>query len=117
VVLRLRAGRVEAVRGEARLEGVRMDGAWVACDTLVFADQLLPAPFLLRGLGLLDLRPGLPAPVDDAGRLPMLGLWAAGTCVTPDVDHRSSYADGRRVGANLARERFAASPQEAARRP
>ncbi len=41
---------------------------------------------------------------DCSGRLPLAGLWAAGTCVHPDVDHRDSLADGRRVGARVVAE-------------
>ncbi len=97
-------GPVEEVRGDRRLEAVRIAGHWIECDTLVFADRFLPGPFLLRGLGLVDARPGLPAPADAHGRLPLDGLWAAGTCVNPDVDHQASLADGRRVGARVAAE-------------
>jgi len=87
---------VEAVRGVARLESVRLDGAWLDADALVLADRLSPATFLLRGIGLVDESPGVPAPVDANGML-QPGLWAAGTCVTGDVDHVSSLEEGRRV--------------------
>jgi hypothetical protein len=49
-------------------------------------------------LGLVDNRPGIPAPATQDGELPLAGLWAAGTCRAGDVDHRSSLGDGRRVG-------------------
>jgi glycerol-3-phosphate dehydrogenase len=101
VVLSDGARPVDAVRGNARLEGVRIDGSWVHADALVFADSLSPATFLLRGLGLVDERPGVPAAVDAAGALSLDGLWAAGTCVSADVDHLGSLADGRRVGASI----------------
>ena len=97
------AGRdnVRAVRGTRRLEAVEIEGTWHEVDALVFADRLQPATFLLRGLGLGDDRPGVPAPVDGSGALPLPGLWAAGTCVTPDVDHAASLAAGRTVAAAI----------------
>lgn len=92
----------DAVRGERRLEAVRVDGAWLEADTLVLADRLVPQAFLLRGLGLLDARPGTPLPVDGAGRLPLDGLWAAGCCVAPSIDHEGCAGSGRRVATALA---------------
>jgi glycerol-3-phosphate dehydrogenase len=92
-------GPVDEVRGRARLDAVRVAGRWLNCDTLVFADRLLAGPFILRGLGLVDARPGVPAPARADGTLPLPGLWAVGTCVTPDIDHRHSLRDGLRVGA------------------
>jgi glycerol-3-phosphate dehydrogenase len=105
-----RAGRaVSAVRGQPRLEAVQVDGVWLPADGLVLADRLSPATFLLRGLGIGDERPGVPAPVGLDGALPLPGLWAAGTCVDPDVDHRGSLAAGiavaRSVQAGLASAR------------
>ncbi len=82
------------MRGQPRLEAAELGGAWHPADALILADRLQPANFLLRGLGLGDERPGIPAPVDADGALPMPGLWAAGTCVAPDVDHVRSLADG-----------------------
>jgi glycerol-3-phosphate dehydrogenase len=90
-------GGITAVRGQPRLEGVRVDGAWLDADALVLADRLQPATFLLRGLGLGDERPGIPAPVRPNGGLGLPGLWAAGTCVTPDVDHERSLVAGHTV--------------------
>jgi glycerol-3-phosphate dehydrogenase len=92
----------DEVRGEERLEAVRLAGDWLASDTLVLADRLLPQAFLLRGLGLVDGRPGTPLPVDAAGRLPLDGLWAAGCCVRPDPDHDECASRGRLVGEALA---------------
>ncbi len=92
----------DEVRGSARLEAVRVGTRWIEADTLVLADRLLPQPFLLRGLGLIDTRPGTPAPADADGRLPLPGLWAAGCCVHPDIDHAACAADGRRVGGSIA---------------
>jgi glycerol-3-phosphate dehydrogenase len=92
----------DEIRGEERLEAVRLAGDWLAADTLVLADRLLPQSFLLRGLGLLDGRPGTPPPVDAAGRLPLDGLWAAGCCVRPDPDHDECASRGRLVGEALA---------------
>jgi hypothetical protein len=92
-----RAGEVTALRGEDRLESACADGSWVDVDLLVLADALVPAPFLLRPLGLLDNRPGVPAPTDARGATPLPGLWAAGTCRAPDVDHLRSLDDGRAV--------------------
>ena len=92
-----RASEVTAVRGEHRLEAVRADDGWLDADLLVLADALVPAPLLLRPLGLVDNRPGIPAPTDAAGATPLAGLWAAGTCRAPDVDHRGSLEDGRSV--------------------
>jgi thioredoxin reductase len=94
--------RVSAVRGDPRLSGVRVDDAWVDADGLILANALQPTAFLLRGLGIGDDRPGVPMPVDDEGRLPLDGLWAAGTCVVPDVDHAGSLELGRRVGSAAA---------------
>jgi glycerol-3-phosphate dehydrogenase len=101
------AAGIDAIRGIARLEGVRNQGAWLEGDALVFADALSPATFLLRGLGLVDDGPGVPAPVHDDGSLELAGLWAAGACVTADVDHEASLGQGRRVGEAIA----AAKPQ------
>lgn len=90
------------LRGLARVEAVRFDDGWVEADTLVLADRQLPQPFLLRGLGLIDGRPDVPAPVDADGRLPLAGLWAAGCCAHPDIDHANCAADGRAVGRQIA---------------
>jgi len=92
----------EELRGDGRLTGVRLGRRWVDCDTLVFADRLLPQTFLLRGLGVTDGRPGVPAPVDGEGRLPRPGLWAAGCCVRPDIDHGGCAVDGLRLGGLVA---------------
>jgi thioredoxin reductase len=92
----------DEVRGSARLEALRVGTRWIEADTLVLADRLLPQPFLLRGLGLIDTRPGTPAPADADGRLPLPGLWAAGCCVHPDIDHAACAADGGRVGGSIA---------------
>jgi NADPH-dependent 2,4-dienoyl-CoA reductase/sulfur reductase-like enzyme len=100
---------VTAVRGQPRLTAAEVDGRWLEADALVLVDRLLPATFLLRGLGLGDERPGVPAPVDERGALPMVGLWAAGTCVSPDVDHRASLAAGETVGAAVLAELLAAT--------
>lgn len=88
-------GPIHELRGEARLEAVRDAAGWHRADLLVLADRLLAAPFLLRPLGLVDNRPGTPAPAAADGRTELPGLWATGTCRAPDVDHRSSLADGR----------------------
>ena len=85
------------LRGDRRLQAVRVDGDWQDADLLVLADRLLPAPFLLRPLGLVDNRPGSPAPAAPDGRTDLAGLWAAGTCRLADVDHRRSVEDGRAV--------------------
>jgi len=89
---------VGAVRGERRLEGVLIDGRWMAADALVLADALCPASFLLRGLGIGDERPGVPMPADGSGALPLPNLWAAGTCVDPRVEHDRSLTAGIAVG-------------------
>ncbi|HET6379780.1 MAG TPA: FAD-dependent oxidoreductase [candidate division Zixibacteria bacterium] len=86
-----------AVRGDRRLEGVEVGGTWIEADLLVLADLQHPAPFLLRPLGLVDNRPGIPAPAEADGRLPLPGLWSAGTCRAADVDHVASLEDGRHV--------------------
>lgn len=91
----------DEIRGEERLEAVRLAGDWLAAHTLVLADRLLPQAFLLRGLGLIDGRPGTPLPVDPTGRLPLDGLWAAGCCVRPDLDHDECGDRGRLVGEAL----------------
>jgi hypothetical protein len=96
------AGTVTAVRGDRRLESVLVGDAWISADGLVLADALRPASFLLRGLGIGDDRPGVAAPADARGALPLPGLWAAGTCVEPRVDHDRSLAAGERVGAAVA---------------
>jgi pyridine nucleotide-disulfide oxidoreductase len=96
------AAGIHAIRGIARLEGVRNEGAWLESDALVFADALSPATFLLRGLGLVDDGPGVPAPIRDDASLPVAGLWAVGACVSADVDHEDSLRDGRRVGEAIA---------------
>lgn len=87
----------EELRGDRRLEAVRIDERWIEVDLLVLAEGQLPAPFLLRALGLVDNRPGTRAPADPDGRTALPGLWAAGTCRMPDVDHASSLDDGRHV--------------------
>jgi len=97
---------VTAVRGDRRLEAVAIGGRWIAADALVLADALRAASFLLRGLGIGDDRPGVPMPVDDSGSLPLAGLWAAGTCVDPRVDHDGSLAAGRTVARALLAARL-----------
>ncbi len=97
---------VHAVRGGERLEAVAFGEDWLSADGLVLAHGLRPASFLLRGLGIGDDRPGIPMPAAPDGSLPMAGLWAAGTCAVPDVDHRGSLASGRAVGAAVAGSRL-----------
>ena len=87
-VIRL-ADAPEALRGEIRRRGDpwhRTAGSRL--DTLVLADRLLPQAFVLRGLGLTDARPGVPAPADGDGRLALEGLWAAGCSVHPSLRPR-----------------------------
>ncbi|MFN8518414.1 MAG: FAD-dependent oxidoreductase [Chloroflexota bacterium] len=103
VVARLADEPLE-VRGTARLDGIRTPNGWVDADTLVLADRLRPQPFLLRGLGLVDGRPGTPAPADADGRVGPRGLWAVGCCVDADADHRACAIEGDRVGAAIARD-------------
>ncbi len=93
---------VQAVRGDRRLEAALVAGDWIAADTLVLAHRLLPAGFLLRSLGLLDGRPGIAPPAGRDGQTELAGLWVAGTCRRPDIDHRGSLADGRLVTAALS---------------
>ena len=100
---------VDAVRGDRRLEAVRVNDLWLEVDTLVLAHRLLPATFLLRGLGLVDGRPDQPSPVDPDGATSLSGLWAVGTCVRPDVDHIGSITDGLALGTRLASLQVAAS--------
>jgi glycerol-3-phosphate dehydrogenase len=103
VVARPTSGdEVVAVRGERRLDGVLAGNAWLAADTLVLADAVRPASFLLRGLGIGDDRPGVAMPAGSDGALPLDGLFATGTCVDPRVDHDRSLAAGRGVGRSLA---------------
>jgi glycine/D-amino acid oxidase-like deaminating enzyme len=99
---------VDAVRGERRLEAVQVNNRWLEVDTLVLAHLLLPATFLLRGLGLVDGRPDQPAPVGADRATPLSGLWAIGTCVRPDVDHIESLAAGMALGTHLAATRITA---------
>jgi hypothetical protein len=94
----------DAVRGEIRLEAVRVGAEWIEADTLVLDDVLLPQTFLLRPLGLADGRPGTPAPVDADGHLPLPGLWAVGCCVHADIDHIDCARDGWLVGSRAAAE-------------
>ncbi|HET7829673.1 MAG TPA: (2Fe-2S)-binding protein, partial [Candidatus Limnocylindrales bacterium] len=91
------------LRGTTRLEAVRDGERWIEADTLVLADRLLPQPFLLRSLGLVDGRSGIPAPADADGRLPLGGLWAAGCCVHADEAHADCADAGRRVAGSIAR--------------
>jgi glycerol-3-phosphate dehydrogenase len=109
VVARL-ADEPLAVRGAARLEAVATGDGWLDADTLVFADRLVPQPFLLRPLGLVDGRPGTPAPVDPDGRLTMPGLWAAGCCTAADPDHRDCEASGIRVAEAIVASLAARAP-------
>ncbi len=93
-------GELEAVRGTPRLTGARADGSWHHADGLFLARRLVPAPFLLRPLGLVDNRPGsLPPMADDGSVAP--GLFIVGACRSGDIDHVSSLADGRRVAARV----------------
>lgn len=90
-----------AIRGVGRLEAIECGDGWRSVDTLVLADRLVPQLFLLRGLGLVDGRPGsLPRRSPD-GRLPLDGLWSAGCCVSPDIVHRDCAASGRGVGDRM----------------
>jgi hypothetical protein len=92
----------DELRGGARLAAVRTADAWLPVDTLILADRLVPQTFLLRGLNLVDARPGLPAPVDADGRLPPDGLWAGGCCAGPDGSHARCVAGGTSVGRTVA---------------
>lgn len=100
-VIRL-AAVPDEVHGDARLDAVRLGSRWVEVDSLVLADRLVPVTFLFRSLGLVDGRPGTPLPVDGGGRLPLDGLWAAGCCVTPAIDHQGCAEAGRLVGLRVA---------------
>jgi hypothetical protein len=91
-----------AIRGVGRLEAVECDGQWLSVDTLVLADRLVPQLFLLRGIGLVDGRPGSVPVRSSDGRLSLDGLWSAGCCVIPDIDHRNCAVSGQRVGAAAA---------------
>jgi glycerol-3-phosphate dehydrogenase len=93
---------VDAVRGDRRLEAVRCNDLWVEVDTLVLAHRLLPATFLLRGLGLVDNGPDRPAPVDSEGATPLSSFWATGTCARPHIDHIESLSEGVALGTRLA---------------
>lgn len=92
----------QEVRGDARLQAVRVGRRWIEADTLLLADRLLPQAFLLRGLGLIDARPGARVPADDLGAVPLDGLWAAGCCVDPTPVHDGCVERGRMVGAHVA---------------
>lgn len=94
----------DAIRGRARLEAIRVDGKWIDCDTLVLADRRVANAMLLRSIGIVDGRPGIPAPVDAEGRLPVAGLYAAGCCVKPDIDHTGCAEDGASVAKLVALE-------------
>jgi len=96
------ASTPDEVRGEGRLEGVRVEDDWLAVDTLVLDDRLLSQAILLRALGLVDGRPGTPPPDDGEGRLPLPGLWAAGCCIRPDADHETCARVGHAVGTRIA---------------
>jgi glycerol-3-phosphate dehydrogenase len=104
----------EAVRGEPRLDAVRLGGKWVTADSLILVDRVRSQTFLLRSLDLVDGRPGVPAPADTDGRLPIVGLWAAGCCVVPSIDHDGCAAMGREVGARVARSLTEGPPPEEA---
>jgi hypothetical protein len=108
-VVEVSPDRPDEIRGAARLQAVRFGDRWLDADLLVLADRLLPQTFLLRGLGLVDGRPGAPAPVDANGRTAMDGLWAAGCCVDPDLSHDRCRASGRRVGEAVARTRVSSA--------
>lgn len=91
-------GELQAVRGAPRLTAASIDGRWHDGDALFMARRLVPAPFLLRPLGLVDNLPGsLPVMSDDGSVAG--GLSIAGSCRTGDIDHVASLADGRRVAA------------------
>jgi glycerol-3-phosphate dehydrogenase len=107
----------DALRGGARLQAVRAAGEWLPVDTLILADRLIPQAFLLRGLGLLDARPGCPAPVDADGRVTPDGLWAAGCCVVPDGTHEACAASGENVGIAVANALATNHPRAAVRKP
>ena len=93
---------VGGVRGERRLEAVALGESWIPADTLVLADAVRPASFLLRGLGIGDDRPGVAMPADASGSLPLRSLWATGTCVDPRVDHDRSLEAGTTTGRSVA---------------
>jgi glycerol-3-phosphate dehydrogenase len=114
VVEHMEPGHVDAVSGDRRLEAVRVGDRWISADALVLAHALRPAAFLLRGLGIGDDRPGVPMPVDDRGALSLAGLWAAGTCVEPSVDHERSLEAGTVVGRTIAGAKHAAAPMSRA---
>ncbi|MDQ6794653.1 MAG: FAD-dependent oxidoreductase [Chloroflexota bacterium] len=93
-----------AVRGQARLNAIRIGARWEACDTLVLADRMLAQTFILRQLGVVDRQPGSRAQTDGDGRLHLEGLWAVGCCVSPDIDHLACAEMGARVGRAVAVE-------------
>lgn len=97
VRVEMAGGQLRSVRGGARLEAVEVDGSWYAVDSLFLARSLVPAPFLLRPLGLVDNRPGS-GPESDANGTVMPGLQLAGTVRSADIDHLDSLTDGRRAG-------------------
>ncbi|MBA2299871.1 MAG: FAD-dependent oxidoreductase, partial [Chloroflexi bacterium] len=93
---------VREVRGNGRLEAVLVGDRWLDADGLILAHAVRPATFLLRGLGIGDERPGVPAPVGPDGDLPLPDLWAVGTCAVPDVDRGRSLAAGIALGSRIA---------------
>lgn len=99
-------GHVTEIAGWPRVERIRLntldEETWVDADALVCSTALLPAVHLAKGSGM-QIDPGTRGPVvDQWGRTSIPGVYAAGTCIAPLLDHDLSAFLGTTVGMAAA---------------
>jgi NADPH-dependent 2,4-dienoyl-CoA reductase/sulfur reductase-like enzyme len=98
---RVEAVRVATPRGERR----------IACDGVLFTGQFTPASELVRQSHLaLDEKSGGPA-VDQFGRCSDPTFFAAGNLLRPVETAGWCWAEGTRIGGNVARDLSGSLPQ------
>lgn len=100
--------RIAGIAGLARVERVTIerDGRReeLEVDTLVYGDGMVASTHWLTGSGV-ELTDALAVRVDERGETNISGIYAIGTCVTPDLDHRESIGDGAALARAVARVR------------
>lgn len=99
---RVLCGSVQGVRGYPRLTQVEAGGESISCDTLIVATRVAATLAVLKGSPVQIDKTAHTVEVDEFGRTSVPGVFACGTCVRPDLEHRFSVDDGRRVGAAAA---------------
>lgn len=108
---RVMVGGIRRIVGYPRLTGVEVGPAdgpagspaeLILCDTLIVATRVIPNVTVLKGSPVEVDPETYRVKVDETGRTSVPGVFAAGTCANPDLEHRFSQEEGERVGALAA---------------